>query len=98
MLYATNYSIFKIKSVCKNLRLKNVTGHLGVFREYFEADNSRLQVTCSKDVSEEELRSIFAQFGTFYVTCIQSEGCEVWASIEYVSCACTVTSYQYGDQ
>ena len=57
--------------------MKNVAGHLGVFSEYFEADNSRLQVTCSKDLTEEELKSIFGQFGTMHVTCFKAEECEV---------------------
>ena len=74
-----------IKTVCKNLRTKNVTGHLGVFSEYFETDNSRLQVTCSKDLNEEELKSIFAQFGTMHVTCFKSEECETRVNIQYTT-------------
>lgn len=36
------YFVFQIKVVCENLRKKNVAGHLGVFNEYFEPDNSEL--------------------------------------------------------
>jgi hypothetical protein len=77
MVYILIISFFEIKIVCENLRKKNVTGHLGVFSEYFEPDNSRLQVTCSKHLSEEELKSIFAPFGTFHVKCAKLEGCQV---------------------
>ena len=62
MMYIDSYIFFfQIKIVCKNLRKKNVTGHLGVFNEYFEPDNSWLLFISSKDLIEGELRWLFSQ-------------------------------------
>ena len=55
--------VLQLKSVCSCLREAGVSGHLGLFGVYYEADNSRLYVVCAKHVTEPELHSEFALFG-----------------------------------
>ena len=61
------FSLCQLRSVCSRLREAGVTGHLGVFRTHYEADNSRLYVVCAKNLTEAQISQEFIQFGPMEV-------------------------------